>query len=309
MGCSPASEAVVWLRLTVGGRHHALFGDPGPSARFALRHADVALLAEVLAGPWTGYVPDLLTPQPPAGRGPRVLGCQLEAVRATTAEVVARQLLFGPYPGGRMPDDVRRAMESDTFARRAANALRLFWNTTLADRWPALEAAMTADITERGLSVAAHGLGRMLGSLHTEMRWTGTELQIDKRYDETTDLVDRDLVLAPSLLGPPTLRVQVCDPGDAVITYPVGGRTTDRSRRGRALGDLVGTSRAAILEDLDVARTTTQLAQRHGLAISTVSHHLGVLLGAGLVIRTRTGLSVEYRRTDRGDEMLDAVRA
>jgi DNA-binding transcriptional ArsR family regulator len=43
------------------------------------------------------------------------------------------------------------------------------------------------------------------------------------------------------------------------------------------------------------------------MAPSTVSHHLGVLLHAGLVARTRAGRSVLYRRTGAGQRLLDTA--
>jgi DNA-binding transcriptional ArsR family regulator len=43
------------------------------------------------------------------------------------------------------------------------------------------------------------------------------------------------------------------------------------------------------------------------MAPSTVSHHLGVLLSAGLVSRQRSGRVVLYRRTDAGQRLLDAA--
>ncbi|MEV0002240.1 helix-turn-helix domain-containing protein [Micromonospora sp. NPDC050980] len=73
----------------------------------------------------------------------------------------------------------------------------------------------------------------------------------------------------------------------------------------RLLGDLVGTSRADILADLDVPRSTGELSRRHHLAPATVSYHLGVLLRSGLVRRRRDRHRVLYQRSASGDGLLD----
>jgi DNA-binding transcriptional ArsR family regulator len=61
--------------------------------------------------------------------------------------------------------------------------------------------------------------------------------------------------------------------------------------------DVLGRSRVSLLADLATPRTTTELAERHGMSASTVSYHLSRLHRAGLVLRKRQGKHVLYRRT------------
>jgi DNA-binding transcriptional ArsR family regulator len=300
---SPASEISAWLGLTADGAQHPLLGDPGPSARFALRHSDVALLADVLRGA-IHYVPDLLTPKPPPGPWPQTLGRQLELVRETPDADVVTQVLVETFHRRRMPAEVRRAMESGTFARRAANGLYRFWHTALADGWPTLNAAAAMDVRVRSRTMAAHGVGQVLDTLHPKVRWFGDHLRVDLVYDETTHLDGRDLVLAPSVLGWPRMRSQVCDPRNAVLAYPVREFDHHRHQGAPTLVTLVGRTRAAILTSLTAASSTTELSRRHGLAPSTVSHHLGVLLRAGMVVKARRGSVVQYERTERADAIV-----
>jgi DNA-binding transcriptional ArsR family regulator len=56
-----------------------------------------------------------------------------------------------------------------------------------------------------------------------------------------------------------------------------------------------------VLADLDAPRSTTELAQRLALSAASVSQHLAVLRGAGLVDASRVGRVVLYARTPRGD--------
>jgi DNA-binding transcriptional ArsR family regulator len=301
---SPASEITSWLRLTATGRCHPIFGEPGSSARYALRDPDVALVASVLPR-HGGYVPDMLTPKPPAGPARQTLNRQLELVRETADETVAIQLLLtGRYATGTVPAAARAAMEVGTFARRAASGLLRFWRAALEDQWTPVDAAMATDVAHRARTIAAHGMGAILGGLHPTVAWTGDELHFNKPYTETTDLAGAELVLCPTVLGWPELRVQVCHRDDAVVTYPANGLSPGRPARSEPLSGLLGITRAAILRDLDLPRTTTELGGRHGLAPSTVSHHLGVLLNAGLVVRSRQGALVRYLRSDQGDELV-----
>ncbi|GIH80002.1 ArsR/SmtB family transcription factor [Planobispora longispora] len=301
---SPAAEVTSWLGFTAFNQRHPHFGLPGAGARCALRDPDVAMIAAVLPGR-TGYTLDMLTPRPSITTAwPRALREQLEIIRETPDTDVARQLLLGRYPNNPMPDGIRRAMESGAFARRAVDGLRRFWSITLADQWKALSENAAADMADRARTMATHGVGHVLHTLHPDLTWTGQELRIDKPYDEIGELRGHELVLSPSLLAWPVLRVQLCDPDNAVISYPVREPFPARPGRRSALPDLLGPSRAAILRDLDVPRSTTELSHRHDLAASTVSYHLGVLLNAGLVARTRQGANVRYQRAEAGDTLL-----
>ena len=78
-----------------------------------------------------------------------------------------------------------------------------------------------------------------------------------------------------------------------------------RPHSATSLDELIGPSRATILGDLGVPRSTAELSLRHGLTRATVSHHLGVLHRAGLLVRRRHGRQVLYRRSSRGDDLLD----
>ncbi|MFI6779990.1 DUF5937 family protein [Micromonospora sp. NPDC050276] len=303
LAISPASEVTSWLRAALSRFGHPVHGDPGPAARAALRHPDVALVAELMTPPGRlGYTPDLLTPKPPLGPLDAAFEQQLAATAATPADEVAVQV-NERFPAGRIPARVRTAVEDGTLARRVTNGLRHFWRAALAEQWPAVRTALEAELALRATTMATAGVGSMLNSLHPKVGWTGSSLTVDSSYRITTALTGAELVLAPSALAWPQLSTQLCDEGNAVLVYPVGAGPTGQRRADR-LGDLVGVSRAAILADLDVPRSTGQLSERHRLAPATVSYHLGVLLRSGLVVRTRERHSVLYRRSDHGDGLV-----
>jgi DNA-binding transcriptional ArsR family regulator len=70
-----------------------------------------------------------------------------------------------------------------------------------------------------------------------------------------------------------------------------------------ALVALMGPRRAAVLEVLDVPRSTTELSRLLEIPAGSVSQHLTVLRNAGLVTRRRMGQVVLYRRSRKGDQL------
>lgn len=292
LAMSPAAETTAWLGLTVARGQHPVFGDPGPAARAALTDRDTALVAAVL--PPTGtraYTPDLLTPKPVTD-----LDDQLDRIAATPAETVASQLACAGRP---LSCEVRAAVDAGKFAGRAANGLRRFWTAAVADGWASLRATMDADLATRARTMAAGGVGALLDSLHEAVTWADGALVISSAWQEEFTLRDVEIVCVPAVLAWPRLSIQLCDPGDAVLGYPAAGIGA-RPAGPRAVDKLVGATRAALLRDLAVPRSTATLADRHHLSPPTISYHLKVLQRSGLITAHRDGQYVLYQRTDSG---------
>lgn len=302
---SPAYELLGWLLLSSQDRRHPVFGDPGAGARTALRHPDVRLVASLLPPGGRGYTPDFLTPPPPH-RGPRAFEEQLEAVASADPEVVAREVGWCELLAHRLASETRSEVQKGSLASRVAAGMRAFWQATLADGWSTLRTSLDADIRTRADRLAAEGAGAVLGSIHENVRWTGERVEIEWTGEFEHETVrDSDIVLAPSAICWPRLSVQLHD--HTIFCYPangIGGSGPGHADRMEAVADLLGASRAALLADLTEPRSTGDLSRRHHLAPATVSHHLGVLLRAGLVDRARTGRTVHYRRSTRGDALV-----
>lgn len=299
LAVSPISETLHLLTLAAAKRRHPVLGDPGPLARAALGHRDAALVAAVIQPDGTGYTPDLLTPKPLRGSERSILDDQLDAVAATPPERAVAQVIGGRFPAGRMPREVSAALDAGTFAARAAAGLAAFWRAALADGWPTIRLSLEADLARRAETMSRDGIGRLLSALHWRLGFDGDRLYFASRFTETSQLRRTDLVLTPTVLGWPRFALQVCDPMNAVISYPASG-LADRSASRGDLGGLLGSSRAKILADLGVPRSTAELSRRHGLAPATVSYHLGIMFGAGLLLRSRDGHEVRYRRSSQG---------
>ncbi|MGI5182603.1 helix-turn-helix domain-containing protein [Dactylosporangium sp. CA-152071] len=293
---SPVAETLEWLRLAACGERHREFGDPGAAARFALRDRDVALVGAVLRT-YRHYVPDLLMPSPPEQDWDAAWRQQLEQVRATPAADAVRML------PGNLPREVRDAVQRGTFAGRAARALRHFYDTVLAEQISTVRAAIDAEVAMRARLMARHGIGHAVNTLHPKIHWSGAAIDLRVAFRETWDLSATGLPLVPSLLGRPGLNIQLGDPANSFVQYALRA-TPAPPVQVQGPVQLFGAHRAAILRDLDVPRSTTELSRRHRLSKSTVSYHLAALLGAGLLVRAREGKAVHYSRSRDGDQMM-----
>ncbi|WP_245572539.1 ArsR/SmtB family transcription factor [Actinokineospora enzanensis] len=288
LAVSPVCEALAWLQVTVYGRTHPIFGDPGAAARFALKDRDVRLVAGTLPTP-TGNLLDLLTPTPPSAAPERLWETQLEQVAATAPEQAAAQVAAM----SRTTPEVLDAVESGTFVARVTSGLVRFWSAAMADSWSGLRERLHADLSAKAQVMATSGLGSMLGSLNSRLDWDGAALRIQKS-DMEVETHPANLVLVPSALSWPVCLVQLAD--DAAVYFPANGLGVPRGGDPAAVARLLGPTRAALLRDLEVPRTTTELGRRHGLAVGTVSYHLSVLHDNGLVTRTRDKRAVLYQR-------------
>jgi DNA-binding transcriptional ArsR family regulator len=317
MAMSPAFEAVSWLSATTTGWVHPVLGDLGAEGRYALRYPDVRTLALLVSG-YPMYMPDFLTPKPIVGRPAEILRDQIDAVAEAPLEIVLENLDYAATSGIRVPRQIRRAAEDGTLPRIAANGLAQFWRSAMAPRWPELRHVLERDLAHRGRMLADSGIARVLRTLHTRLQWDGATLRIGLPIEQESWAAHDELVLAPSVLAWPHLFAQVAEPTNAVVLYPAAGLGTVAGptanalggrgeARGHALDELLGESRAAVLLDLDLPRTTAQLSVRRQLAPATVSYHLGALVNAGLVIRKREGRRVLYGRSAYGDLLLEAV--
>lgn len=296
---SPVHEVIGWLRLVVSGDRHPVYGRSVPADRAVVRDPDIALVTELVAG--GGYQPDFLTPI--AGRGDidAAFDDQLDAVAAADPDRCATEV--GWWAGGRTASSrVRSTLERGELGRRTARGLAAA-RRAMGDRWDNVAGRLERSTHEAAAMAARDGVGAVLDGMHRDVRWTGGELRIAKPFDEFVRYEDRELVLSPSVLTWPRLTVQVVHETRGSLVFPAAALGDSRPRRygGNGLVELLGGSRAALLRDLDVPRTTTELSERHSLAKATVSHHLGTLAAAGLLVATRRGRHVDYRRSARGD--------
>ncbi|MFN8079864.1 MAG: DUF5937 family protein [Kineosporiaceae bacterium] len=264
---------------------------------------DMNLLAEV----WTtqcGWTPDTLAPPPPPRPVPTLV--EFDQVRATPEPVVLADLAQIRQA---RPDSPITAMTPDEFVDRLATALTGYWHEVLEPLWDRVVAIQEADIAYRTGMVASDGLAAAIAEVHPELDFEGDALTVDKRaWDHELDADRCGVWLLPSVFRWPYVAINLTGP---VIGY--GARGAGLVWEGRrtsvpALAGLIGRSRAAILTDLDIPRTTSTLAHRLHLAPATVSEHLSVLAASHLLLARRRGQRVLYQRTALGEDLVEQNR-
>lgn len=263
----------------------------------------------------SAYVPDFVVPLPRAYEP--TLDDELAAVAATPDHVVREHVekafRIGP-PGGNGPDPrapvppiVADALDRGGLAERAAAELRRAWQAVLADSWPALRRIHDEDVRHRTAHAGRSGFGEILDGLHPALHWDGTSLTMDASFELTADPAP-GVVLTPSVFLPrPAVWAGV--PGEVLLGYPARGRGRVWAAPSVLGAPALGERRVALLTDLEVPRSTSELAERHSLSPATVSYHLTRLRAAGLVTSRQAGHSVLYVPTERATALLAALDA
>ncbi|WP_328469662.1 ArsR/SmtB family transcription factor [Streptomyces sp. NBC_00448] len=272
--------------------------------------AGLDLIAFWLLTPGNGHGPDFLHPVPAVPLA--ALEDETAAIRATDPEVARQQIAraLAQTPGAR--DSRRgRAMLADPAGtvRQLAGQYEHVWSALLAPHWPRLRAVLEADVAYHARRLADGGMQRLFTGLHPLLNWSEGALSVGGGVPEKERLPSPSggLVLVPSVFFWPEASSAFDPPWQPTVVYPARGVGGLWARTGPSASDalvrLLGANRAAILSGLDAPTTTTALAHRHDLAMSSVSAHLAVLRDAGLLRSRRYGHQVLYERTPLGIAM------
>ncbi|GAA4990721.1 DUF5937 family protein [Actinopolymorpha pittospori] len=309
---SPVWETVTSVRSLTGnasasgGMHRAWARRVAPR----LRQVDLALLSALI--PPDGYIPDFLTPAP--SRRTSTFDAGLAAVAATPPATVAADVEL--LRDGRR-DPLLEKLIADPAATLAAvvDALDRYWRIAVEPDWSRLHALLEADLAFRMDELASGGVHQLFRSLHPSLGYANGTLTVAKSYCCHTPLTGQGLLLVPCVFAWPDLLVLTAPPHVPTVTYSPRGvglmweEPRDGGRGPSPLADLVGRTRAALVAQLDVPMSTTQLACQLDLTAPTLSAHLRILAAAGVVASRRKGRTVLYARTDLGERLLDGGAA
>ncbi|MGC0420144.1 hypothetical protein [Embleya sp. AB8] len=305
---SPLHTAVDLLRLLCTG---ARGGTASRRAMVAevVRDRRLTLLAALFGEP-CDYVPDFVKPEPPTYESP--IQDELHAVATVDAARLRTEIgimvrgnptenLMGrPVPGELL--DLLECGEHAVSERMAAELHRL-WQVTVGPQWTTLRARMEADLAHRAETITREGITAGLAGLHPRVTWHEDHVRVLSRFHCDIPGTTR-LVLVPSAFNP-DLRVTVdsvplgaAERRQPMLTYPVRRGPDADGAESPPTRALLGATRARLLLDLQTPRSTAELAERHYLAASTVSYHLGILYRFGLVTRTRSRHHTLYLRPD-----------
>ncbi|WP_329274541.1 ArsR/SmtB family transcription factor [Streptomyces sp. NBC_00691] len=200
---------------------------------------------------------------------------------------------------------------------QVTTALRACHAATVAPYWDRVRSHLAEVRATYANAMTEGGVDRLLQTLcGPTLRWRPPVLELDHPHAADVHLNGRGLVIAPTLFSGRRAELMhpSLDPAEApVLAVPsvtdalVGNTLWDGSgtSSGQALEDLLGRTRAAILEAVAVGHSTTDLARRLSISPATVSHHTSVLRNSGLVATRREGKAVLHTVTSMGMALLE----
>lgn len=304
---SPMSETLFSLRVLRDPGLHALHLPWRRSVLPALDGLDRELLMSLVARRLT--LPDFLTPRPTTF-APEFED-ELAVARATSPAAVRADLLatHAPDPVPSALGSLAESSDATVAGLRDAicEVMRAYWEVAVRPQWRNLRLVLEADMTYRARQLALGGARALFADVHPNVRWDDGVLHVDDMISRHTVVAGgRGLLLIPSVFAhkpapplspdePPVLTYPSRGVGTLVAPAPSGGRP--------ALVELLGKSRARLLDLLAEPQPTIELARRLRVTPSAVSQHLRVLHSTGLIARARDGRTVLYRRTPLGDQL------
>lgn len=311
---SPLWETVTSLRTLTASSSGWQLHDPWrQQVRGRLAGVDLELLTSLVRP--AGYIPDFLVPSP--RRRTVAFDTALEQVAAADPTEVARQLAHlsahpvaqqGPGRAGRAQLLARLVDAPDSGLAVIVRELDRYWTAAVAPYWTRIQALLRADLAHRLEELADGGVQQLFRTLHPSLSFDREMLHVAKYYEGRADLAGRGLLLVPCAFAWPDVIVRTAQPQVPTVSYsPRGlGRLWERhpTRRTTALADVLGRTRAALLAQLDLPMSTTQIAAQLTLSAPTLNVHLHALRAAGILTSRRDGRHVLYARTMLGDQLV-----
>jgi DNA-binding transcriptional ArsR family regulator len=311
LAVSPVNETVMSMWALASPVYHAVHLPWIDRARVTLRRPEVAARVRPLvelARPRC-WLPDFLTP---AARPNVEMAEQLDQIAATPPTVVVQDLLATTPRRPLSPFGQALLADPRGLLPQLVDALRVWYDEAIAPDWPRIRALLDADVAYRAAQLAENGAGRFFEQLHPSLRWHGDRVISDDPFERDFDLRDRGLALNPTVFSERRVLWNLLEDSLPAGAYPVRAIgtlwETAAPPPGDPLARVIGPGRAALLDLLDTATTTTDLARRTGMSAGNVSQHLGALHAAGLVDRSRQGRHVLYRNTEAAAVLLRASR-
>lgn len=302
------APAVMWeTTLSLHWLHRGVAGAPGDLWRGSVARKlpqSTGLLAALI--PQRGYIPDFLTPYNSAAE----LKDAIEPVMRVPKQRL-RQELAKLAADRRRSSWIRELSEGGkTSLRRLGNAFHSYHRTAVTPFWPHVRRNVAQEYARASHLMTQSGIEALLTQLAPGVHWRRPVLEIDYPVDRLLRPAGRGLILVPSYFcdrRPITLVKHETTP---CLVYPVERRLPDVDcppDQGKALAELVGHSRAAVLEAINGTDNTSEIARRTGILVSSASQHLSALRRAGLVASSRRGNSMIHDLTPTGASLLRSL--
>ncbi|MEV6969546.1 DUF5937 family protein [Hamadaea sp. NPDC051192] len=261
--------------------------------------AEVDLLLEL--NPPVGYFPDFLTP----AEGRTGFSAGVDALLRTSHRLVRRDLdLLARHA---RPSPAATDLVGAGGMSGLRRSLVRYREVALDPIWSRVRTAVESDLVQRRRLLAHEGVDGLLAGLSVGARWTGDAIEIESyRGERELHLNGRGLTLIPSFFKAPGRPITLVDEAlPPVLVYPID-RAGGELSRPKALSELIGRTRAAVLEAIVHGSTTGEVAKKLAISPASASQHLTVLRDSGLVMSVREGNRVRHLPTVLGRSLLEA---
>jgi DNA-binding transcriptional ArsR family regulator len=242
----------------------------------------------------------------------------LEIVSATSRSQLRHQLAISWRRPSHPPTWLKALADGDQEALTTiVRALRAFYQACVAPDWPRISAWFHGDVAQRAAVLTRGGLDELFGSLHPDLSlrdgslWRSARALARAGRSAEYRLGGNGLQILPSLLwtGPPLFSVSPSGPLASTMIYPARRDIrAGQAARSDDLDAVLGRTRATVLRALREPCSTTGLADRVGISVSSASEHATALRGADLVRTERQGQGVRHSLTSLGRALLSDAR-
>lgn len=311
----PLWELVLSVQMLRGQRGDLLFAGWRRETASALRNGnvgpDLRLLMQLC--PEIGYFPDFLNPAE-ARLG---LDHGLEAIRRTPKSIFRRDMTYLAQSQRKERNEpliasaARLAGGSTAAVATLTRTMRSYYDVAISPHSRSIDRAVGHDRDVRLKAFTEGGVEGLLASMSPMMHWTPGVLSVPQHRDQEIRLGGRGLVLIPSFFAvnqPMTMFDPQLPP---VLIYPVP-RTAETvtvldEEHSLALSALIGQTRAAMLEAIQNACSTTDLAKRAGVSPASASEHASIMRAAQLIRSHRDGNRMIHELTPLGHSLLNGA--
>jgi len=309
---SPLGETVRLARALANpktfaqGAHNAWLRERRPALEGVQRQHDLRPLIAVLASR-REYYPDFLTPTPDRAVGE--IAEELEQVRVTPHAQLRHEIAYCLDVATNVDAQIEKQLRSPGAAAALADLLDALWKAVVAPAWLELRDVLERDVLYRSRLLARGGLASMFADLEPLLTLRHHELVLKSKTEGTCVLDGQGLNLTPSAFIWP-YAVAMVDPRPPTLVFPARGVASlflNTNGAEAAVGQLIGQTRAEILDLVAEPTHTSALARRLGRSPGNVADHLKILHGSGLVLRARVGRNVMYSRTPLADALLEGA--
>lgn len=179
--------------------------------------------------------------------------------------------------------------------------------------WERIRSHLAQECEMLGRTVVSGGVEEVLNCLHPTISWNAPILEVEGHDGQELELAGEGVVLAPSLFarGPFFLPAGSGWRGLPTLVYNVSldAETTTllwqlQEDPAAALRDLLGHTRASVLECVSTPGSTGEISRRLHISNPSASKHVTVLRRSGLVRTERKSNLAVHRLTHLGEAVL-----